>query len=209
LSYKDNTLKFSKLENVRGSRLFKSFLFNDKFCKLVSDSKESASIDVKWLKFNFNVILFVPSLIVRINVVKNPNHLNIRQKHQRIMEKDKISIIIQTTKKNCLGKDNCQNCVLSENQNCVRCVESLWNEQYFPLNGTQTIICDQVNNLHQTTCNFYCRMKESQTWKCEQIEGYPLCNCITEKITTTTLTSSTATTTTTTTTKQPLGSLIG
>jgi hypothetical protein len=113
---------------------------------------------------------------------------------------------------NCLGKENCRNCVLSENQNCVRCVDGLWNEQYFAINGTQTIICDQVNNLHQTTCNFFCRMKNYLEWKCEQIGGYPLCNCKSELITptkTTTTTIATTTTTSTTTTKIPLGSLVG
>jgi hypothetical protein len=128
---------------------------------------------------------------------------------------------------NCLGKENCRNCVLSENPICVRCVDGLLDEQYFTINGAQTILCDPVNNLHQTTCNFYCRMKETMTWKCEQIGGYPLCNCESELITTTTttrpiptatattaaVTTTTATTTitstTTSTSKKPLGSLIG
>jgi hypothetical protein len=106
---------------------------------------------------------------------------------------------------NCTGKENCRNCVLSENQMCVRCVDGLLNEQYFTINGAQTIICDPVNNLHQTTCNFYCRMKESFVWKCEQAGGYPLCNCESEPITTTTTTTITTKKTTTTTISKPLG----
>jgi hypothetical protein len=115
---------------------------------------------------------------------------------------------------NCLGKDNCRNCVLSENKICIRCVDGLWNEQNFAINGTQTIICDQVNNLHQTTCNFFCRMKNSLEWICEQIGGNPLCNCKSELMaqtttTTTTRLPTTTTTTYTTTSKIPLGSLVG
>jgi hypothetical protein len=110
---------------------------------------------------------------------------------------------------NCIGKDNCRNCVQSENQNCVRCVDGLWNEQYFTINGAQTILCDPVNNLHQTTCNFFCRMKNSLEWKCEQIGGYPLCNCEGEPMTPTTTTTTTTTATTSATTNKPYGSLIG
>jgi hypothetical protein len=98
---------------------------------------------------------------------------------------------------NCLGKDDCRNCVISENPICVRCVDGLLDEQYFTINGAQTILCDPVNNLHQTTCNFYCRMKETITWKCEQIGGYPLCNCESELISTTTITTPLLTTTAT------------
>jgi hypothetical protein len=77
----------------------------------------------------------------------------------------------------CWGKDACRNCVRTQNQNCLRCVDDILNEEYFSINGTQTIICDSINSLHETTCNFYCRIKEKETWKCEKIGGYPLCNC--------------------------------
>jgi hypothetical protein len=114
---------------------------------------------------------------------------------------------------NCLGKDDCRNCVLSEYQICVRCVDGLLDEQYFTINGKPTIKCDPVNNLHETTCNFYCRMKESVGWKCEQIGGYPLCNCDSEPPnptrTTTPLPTTAITTKTTTTKPLPLGSLLG
>jgi hypothetical protein len=83
---------------------------------------------------------------------------------------------------NCMGKDECRNCVQSENSICVRCVDGLLNDQIFTINGTQTIICDPVNSLHQTTCNFYCRMKEGLRWKCELIEGNPLCRCRSEPL---------------------------
>ncbi len=63
LSYNDNIRKLSKGVNVRGSMLLKSFLFNDKWRKLVSESNESASIDVKWLKLNFNMVKFDSSCL--------------------------------------------------------------------------------------------------------------------------------------------------
>ena len=75
----------------------------------------------------------------------------------------------------CIGLTQCRNCVQNENPTCLRCVDTIMNEQYFTVNGTQTIICDQVNNLHETTCSFYCRTKEINDWRCEQIGGYPLC----------------------------------
>jgi hypothetical protein len=115
-------------------------------------------------------------------------------------------ILDRCIRNNCLGKDDCRNCVLSEYQMCVRCVDGLLDEQYFTINGAQTIICDPVNNIHLTTCNFYCRMKESLTWKCEQAGGYPLCNCeqeLTTSTTTTQLPTTTTTAKTTTTTQLP------
>jgi hypothetical protein len=60
---------------------------------------------------------------------------------------------------------------------CVRCVDGLLNEKDYTINGKPTIECDPINNLHQVTCNFYYRMKESLAWKCEQRGGYPLCYC--------------------------------
>ena len=121
---------------------------------------------------------------------------------------------------NCIGKENCRNCVQNENEMCLRCVDGLINEENYLLNGNKTIICDSVNSLHLTTCNFYCRMKELLSWTCEQLGGYPLCNCksslmttsltTTTIITTTTMPDTTITTATpSTTTKKPLGSLIG
>ena len=100
----------------------------------------------------------------------------------------------------CLGADQCRSCVQTQNQNCLRCLDSIINEQYFTINGAQTIICDSLNSLHSTTCNCYCRMNESENWKCEQIGGYPLCNCYGSTSTTTlSTTASTASTTTTST----------
>ncbi len=40
-------------------------------------------------------------------------------------------------RKSCLGKDDCRNCVQSENQMCVRCVDSLLDEQYFTKTANQ------------------------------------------------------------------------
>lgn len=121
------------------------------------------------------------------------------------------SVLDKCIRNNCMGLNQCRNCVQIENQNCLRCVDSILNEQYFSINGTQTIICDSKNMLHETTCNFYCRIKEINLWKCEQIGGYPLCNCNGNNfISTTTFTSTTttATTTSTTTKIQPIGSLL-
>jgi hypothetical protein len=174
---------------------------------------------VEILKMIFSICF----VIITIELIKGLNSENLNTQDPRGWESicsilSCKSVLDNCIRNNCIGKDNCRNCVLSENQMCVRCVDGLWNEQYFPINGTQTIICDPVNNLHLTTCNFYCRMKESFVWKCEQIGGYPLCNCETyltntsTSATTTTSTStitSTPTTATTKTTRIPFGSLIG
>jgi hypothetical protein len=152
------------------------------------------------------------SLLIIIFIIKGIKTNNLKQ-HERGWESmcqilSCKPVLENCIRNNCLGKDGCRNCVLSENQMCVRCVDGLLNEQDFTINGKPTIICDPVNNLHQTTCNFYCRMKETITWKCEQIGGYPLCNCDSELISTSTITTP-APTTTTTRTSKPLGSLIG
>ena len=140
------------------------------------------------------------------------------------------SALDKCVQNNCFGLDGCRSCIKTENQNCLRCVDSILNEQYFSINGTQTIICDSVNSLHETTCNFYCRMKEINNGKCENIGNYPLCNCndnnsttagstatiyttTSEPITTTTTTipptTTTTTTSTITTTVKPIESLLG
>jgi hypothetical protein len=104
----------------------------------------------------------------------------------------------------CFGIDSCRACVKTQNQNCLRCVDGIINEQYFSINGTQTIICDSINSLHETTCNFYCRMNEKENWKCETIGGYPLCNCYGPNlISTSTITTTKPTTTTTDNSNQP------
>jgi hypothetical protein len=77
----------------------------------------------------------------------------------------------------CIGIDQCKACVQSQNRNCNRCVDELLKEQLFSINGTQTIICDPMNNLHQTTCGFYCRMSENLDAKCQQVGDNPLCVC--------------------------------
>jgi hypothetical protein len=143
------------------------------------------------------------AIIVTIFKVISSEHL--RSQNQRGWESicsilSCKPILDRCVRNKCLGKDECRNCVLSEYQMCERCVDGLLNDKDFTINGKPTIICDPVNNLHLTTCNFYCRMKETITWKCEQIGGYPLCNCESDLMTTTTET---------TTTKIPLGSLVG
>jgi hypothetical protein len=121
------------------------------------------------------------SLLIIIFIIKSIKTNNL--KHQERGWESICSILSckpvldNCIRKSCLGKDDCRNCVQSENQMCVRCVDGLLNEQDYTINGKPTIECDSANNLPQTTCNFYCRIKESLAWKCEQRGGYPLCNC--------------------------------
>jgi hypothetical protein len=86
-------------------------------------------------------------------------------------------ILERCVRNNCEGKDNCRNCVQSENPTCLRCVDGLLNNEDFLVNGIQTIACDVNNIQHQTVCNFYCRIKESFFSKCEIRDNYPVCNC--------------------------------
>jgi hypothetical protein len=90
----------------------------------------------------------------------------------------------------CSGAYECRNCVFTQNQICSRCVDSILNEQENAPGGMQTIICDSSNSLHETTCNFYCRMKGRNNGKCEQTEDYSVCNC-NENISTTTTSTTT------------------
>ena len=123
------------------------------------------------------------------------------------------SALEKCVQNNWFGVDGCRSCIQTENLNCLRCVATIFNEQDFSINGTQTIICDSVNSLDETTCNFYCRMKEKNSGKCENIGNYPLCNCYDNNLTTEVSTTTTITTTTepitTTTTVIPIGSLLG
>ena len=144
------------------------------------------------MKILLNSIIFIQ--IVKIILAQNSDLQNPRGWESICSILSCKPVLENCIRNNCLGKDDCRNCVISESQMCVRCVDGLLDEQSFTINGAQTIICDPVNNLHQTTCNFYCRMKETMTWKCEQIGGYPLCNCESELMTTT---------------SKPLGTLIG
>jgi hypothetical protein len=97
------------------------------------------------------------------------------------------SVFDKCIRNECLGVDECRNCVKNENQNCLRCVDSILNEQFTTFNGTQSIVCDEINGLHKTACNFYCRMNQKENWKCETVGGYPLCNCYESNLITTTL----------------------
>jgi hypothetical protein len=108
-------------------------------------------------------------------------------------------VLNQCVQDGCLGISNCTNCVKTSDQNCVRCVDSIINEQLYTINGNPTILCDTTNSIHQAACGFYCRTKEETNWTCEIIEGYPLCNC-NEKILATSTVSSTS--------AIPLGSLL-
>jgi len=122
--------------------------------------------------------------IVLINVLSINSLIESLNQNQSIRTWESICAILscqsaldKCIRYGCIGLNQCRNCVQTENQNCLRCVDSILNEQFSTTNGTQTIICDSLNSLHETTCNFYCRMKERENWKCEEIGSFPICNC--------------------------------
>jgi hypothetical protein len=96
------------------------------------------------------------------------------------------SVLEKCIQNECFGVNECRNCVQSLNQICLRCVDNILNEQFNSANGEPVIVCDPINSLHETTCSFYCRMKEKESSKCEQIEGLPVCKCYEKTIITST-----------------------
>ena len=136
---------------------------------------------------NNNLIIVVTILLVTTCFVESLNSAQSERTWESICSLLSCqSVLDKCIRNECIGVSQCRNCVQNENQNCLRCVDSILNEQFNTLNGTQTIVCDAINNMHQTTCNFYCRMKEFESWKCEQVQQYPLCICYENNLSTTT-----------------------
>jgi len=149
----------------------------------------------------YSTLVLILNLLIATDLVKTLEQNQTLKNWESVCSILSCKLVLDKCIQNgCLGTDQCRNCVQTQNQNCLRCIDSIINEQYFTANGSPTIICDSLNSLHETTCNFYCRMKESENWKCEQIGGYPLCNCYASSISTTTLTTTSTTTMTTTST---------
>jgi hypothetical protein len=115
------------------------------------------------------------------------------------------SVLDQCIRYNCIGLNQCRSCVQTENQICVRCVDSVINQQYITINGTQTIECDEENPLHETICNFNCRLKEKPNWKCEKIKDNQVCYCFENDL----MTTMSPTITLQTDPIKPIGSLLG
>jgi hypothetical protein len=84
----------------------------------------------------------------------------------------------------CLGETDCKNCVQLNSPNCVRCIDTILIEQFYSINGQSTIICDRLNSVHLTTCEFFCRLNYKTSWQCESYNNFPLCNCLWSSTTT-------------------------
>ena len=114
------------------------------------------------------------------------------------------SVLKNCISNGCLGKDSCRSCIEVYDTSCSRCFDDIINEAvYAGSNGQSTIICDKANELHLVSCELFCRTNFITKFKCEVLNGLPICNCLGEQpiiSTTIDLTTSTASTTTTTST---------
>jgi hypothetical protein len=100
---------------------------------------------------NFNLIAFI-YIIIASSLAKALNENEIVRNWEVICSILSCkSVLDRCIQNQCLGADQCRNCVLSKNKICSRCVDSILNEQFNTMNGTQTIICDSSNSLHETT----------------------------------------------------------
>lgn len=130
------------------------------------------------MKNSLKKLTVLLNLLLAISLIESFNQNRSKRSWDSICSLLSCQFVLNKCVQNsCLSIDQCRNCVQTENQNCVRCVDSIINEQFSTTNGTQSIICDAVNSLHETTCNFFCRMKEKNSGKCEQTGGYQLCTC--------------------------------
>jgi len=101
----------------------------------------------------------------------------------------------------CLGQQDCRKCIETVNQNCLRCYDDMVSQAYYTsINNQPTIVCDKNLELHQVSCQLFCRTNNFIDSKCDLVNNVPLCNCISTTTTTSTTTPTTTTTTPTTTT---------
>ena len=111
----------------------------------------------------------------------------------------RINFTIMHLSNACFGKANCKSCVEDYKPSCLKCVDDIYDETaqiQSPSTNTNTIICDNNNQMHSTVCNFFCRSLFKPFYKCEVINSFPLCTCMDTVPTTPTTTTTTTTTTT-------------
>jgi len=100
----------------------------------------------------------------------------------------------------CMGQVDCRKCIETVNQNCLRCYDDIISQAfYLQSNNQPTIVCDKNLDLHQVSCQLFCRSNNYVDSKCDIVNGVPVCNCLSNSSSTTTSTSTTPTPTTTTT----------
>jgi WD40 repeat protein len=98
----------------------------------------------------------------------------------------------QCIENDCLGEEECQDCIIENSLNCVSCFAEIFDEsaQITLPDDSRTIICDADNELHVTVCNFFCRSLFKPNYKCEILNDVPVCNCL-DKTTSLTVTTGT------------------
>ena len=110
----------------------------------------------------------------------------------------------------CLGQVDCRKCIESVNQNCLRCYDDIVSQAfYIQSNNQPTIVCDKNSDLHQVSCQLFCRSNNYADSKCDIVNNVPVCNCLLNSSSSTaTSTSTTPSTTTSTTTLSTASNLI-
>ena len=92
------------------------------------------------------------------------------------------SVLKSCISNGCLGKDSCRSCVEVYDPSCSRCFDDIITEAFYTgSNGQPTIICDKANELHLVSCELFCRANFITKFKCEVLNGLPICNCLGEQ----------------------------
>ena len=86
----------------------------------------------------------------------------------------------QCIENDCLGEEECQDCIIENSLNCVSCFTEIFDESALITlaDNSKTIICDANNELHEIVCNFYCRSFFKPNYKCEILNDVSVCICV-------------------------------
>lgn len=132
--------------------------------------------------------LSIIALFLMISSVRNENYFKTSKAWQSICKINSCeATLTDCINHSCFGKENCRSCVEDYLPSCTRCVDDIYDATALITlpDNRKTIICDMMNQLHLTVCNFFCRSSYKPNFKCEIINDFPVCNCIESIITVT------------------------
>lgn len=86
---------------------------------------------------------------------------------------------------NCYGEKNCIKCIENIHIPCSDCAQSIFNEDYLEiLDGTKYLICDPNEHFQNQVCHLYCRGKYFTEGYCQKLNNVPVCQCLSNSLTT-------------------------
>jgi hypothetical protein len=131
--------------------------------------------------------MFKQILIILINVFIINNQVITSQNSRSWLypcsEGQCLGPIESCLQKECIGVEQCTDCVTKESFTCKSCINELFNKLNLVNNE---LICSINDPLQEKVCEMYCRGKFMNKSKCERNENQiSLCLCLNDKETTT------------------------